>query len=212
MARSKNTPDPAPHGRDETGAPLAPYGLNIDGTPRKSNRGRQRTPGVRTSTPTVRTNLKDSERKSMLVDLVDMFFTTPLAGVSKAPRLINRIGRRHADALAGDAFILAQSTPALADAAILLAKTRPGLLSWMDKAEENAPYLLLAKVGSDMVKAFIQNHLNPNPALADAGRNLAMLRMAQMAEAVNAEADRIARAAAAAEQLQAETTTEFAAF
>ena len=31
----------APHGRDETGKPLTPFGVKVDGTPKLSNRGRK---------------------------------------------------------------------------------------------------------------------------------------------------------------------------
>lgn len=211
------TPDPAPHGRDEHGVPLAPYGWNTDGSPRKSNRGRRaagRPAPAPSAKPTLKTNLKDSERKSMLVDLADMFLITPLAGVSQSPALTRKLGR-HADALAGDAFILAQYAPGIADALILLSKTKPKTLAWLDRAEENAPYALLAKVGIDMIKSFAQNHLTPDPRLAKAGRNLAMLRMQQMADAVNAEADRIASEAAEREEnarlFNDEPTAQYAA-
>lgn len=194
--------DPAPHGYDDEGVARAPYGLNTDGTPRKSNRGRRT--GTSTNTPkmssaggaaTVTGSKTDRERKGMLVQLADAFLVTPLANLSRAPGLSRKMGK-HADALAGDAFIIAHFMPGLADGAILLSKSKPGFLSWMDKAEENAPYLLLAQVGMQMVKALAENHVSPRADLADAGRNLATMRMAQMAAEVNAEAERIARDAA----------------
>lgn len=197
MPRSKGPVNPAPHGRDENGVPLAPYGLNIDGTPRKSNRGRpSATPGTRPAASSVKGNLTDLQRKSMLGDLLDALIIGPLARASQTPALANRIGR-HADALAGDAFILSQYAPGIFDGLILLSKTKPQTLAWMDKAESNAPYVLLAQVGFQMAQAMVANHMRPNPSLAEAGRNLAALRLAQMAEAVNAEAERIKRSSAA---------------
>lgn len=188
----------APHGRDANGVPLAPYGLNLDGTPRKSNRGARAGQGRKngpaagkkaTATPqAVTSNLTDVERKGMLCELADMLIVTPLASASQLPVLANRLGAKQADALAGDAFILSQYFPGIADGLILLSKTKPRTLAWLDKAEENAPYLVLANAMIQAGKAIAENHFNPNPRVAQAGRSLAALRIAQMAEAVNAQA------------------------
>lgn len=196
--------DPAPHGYDDNGEAKAPYGRNVDGTPRKSARGRRATSSSSPATARVATvsgSKTDRERKGMLVALADAFLITPLANFSRTPTLAKRMGR-HADALAGDAFILNHYMPDLADAAIVLSKSKPGLLSWLDKAEDNAPYLLLAQVGIQIAKSVAENHMNPRPDLADAGRNLANIKMAEMAAAVNAEAERIAQEAAAGEPTQ----------
>lgn len=196
--------DPAPHGYDDEGKPKAPYGLNTDGTPRKSRRGP--VAGRRVSSPAVDrpkvevSSKSDKERKGMLLQLADAFLVTPLANFSKTPFLGKKIGK-HADALAGDALILAHYGPALADAAILMSKDRPGLLSWLDKAEQNAPWLMLAQVGIQVAKSIAENHINPDPAMAAAGRNLAQMRMQQMAAEVNAEAERIAEEAAMAARI-----------
>lgn len=200
MTRAKADIDPAPHGYDDDGNPKAPYGLNADGSPRKSNRGRRA--GAQTSarksasTASVSGSKKDAERKGMLVDLVNMLVVAPLASASQAPILKRRLGDRHTDALAGDAFILASYFPHVADGLILLSKTKPQTLAWLDKAEENAPYLVLASAGLQLAKAVADNHLNPNPEVAKAGRNMAAIHMAQMAEQVNAEAERYTQQAA----------------
>lgn len=200
MARSLRH-DPAPHGYDDQGVPLAPHGLNLDGTPRKSGRGRmagtaRAVAGAATKTSTPKTNkAKEDQRKSMLVDLVNSLIVTPLASASKAPQVIKRLGERHADALAGDALILNAYAPPVFDGVILWARQNPKVLSWMDKAEENAPFILIAQGLLGMGKAMIDNHLAPNPAVADAGRNLSAMHIAAMAEAVNAEADRLNKAA-----------------
>lgn len=195
----------APHGRDANGTPLAPYGLNVDGSPRKSNRGARagqkgngagRKPSARRSAgPQMATsNLSDDERKQLLSELTDAFVVAPLAGLSTVPFLAKRIGPAQTDALAGDAFIISQYAPSVFDGAILLSKTKPSTLAWLDKIETNAPYLLLAQAGLSMAKALALNHLNPDARLASAGRSMAQVRMAQMAEAVNEAADE-ARAA-----------------
>ncbi len=203
------SPDPsAPHGRDANGTPLTPYGLNVDGSPRKSNRGaragqrKNGSPaGRKTASPQVAvSNLTDMERKQMLCELADMLLVSPLASLSQVPVLVNRMGRRQADALAGDAFILAQYLPGIADGLILLSKTKPATLAWLDKAEQNAPYLVLANAGFAAAKALVENHINPNPSVAQAGRSLAAMRIAQMAAAVNAQAAAIAEEARAAAQ------------
>lgn len=188
----------APHGRDSNGIPLAPFGLNVDGSPRKSNRGaragqRKGTGPVTsrkasTAPQGVMSNLSDADRKGMLCELADMMIVTPLASASQVPFLSNRIGKRQTDALAGDAFILAQYFPGIADGLILLSKTKPATLAWLDKAEQNAPYLVLANAILNAGKALAENHFNPNPRVAMAGRSLAAMKVAQMAEAVNAQA------------------------
>jgi hypothetical protein len=189
-------PDPAPHGRDDAGKPLAPYGLKTDGTPRISNRGAK--PGARSTTRTGPAasvkSLTDVVRKGMLTELADMFLVSPLASLSQVPALTEKLGPKHTDALAGDALIVSHFAPALADVAILYSKTKPGALAWLDKTQENAPLLMLASVGVQMVKALVDNHMNPNPNMAEAGRSLAALKMAKIADAVQAEAAQYAAA------------------
>lgn len=185
----------APHGRDSNGVPLAPFGLNVDGSPRKSNRGaragQKKGTGPQaknTAAPKVGvSSLSDSDRKGMLCELADMMIVSPLASASQIPVLATRLGK-HADALAGDAFILSQYFPGIADGLILLSKTKPHTLAWLDKLEENAPMVVLTNALLRAGKAIADNHFNPNPKVAQAGRSLAALRMAQMAEAVNAQA------------------------
>jgi hypothetical protein len=139
----------------------------------------------------------------MLCDIADMTIVSPLATASQAAVLATRIGARQADALAGDAFILSQYMPHIADGLILLSKTKPATLAWLDRAEQNAPYLVLARAIMGAGKAILDNHLNPNPNVAAAGRSLAALRIAQMAEAVNAQA-----AAMASEMAEQELNAE----
>jgi hypothetical protein len=141
-----------------------------------------------TAAPTVSgSNLSDTDRKGMLCELADMMIVSPLASASQVPILASRLGK-HADALAGDAFILSQYFPGIADGLILLSKTKPHTLAWLDKLEENAPMVVLTNAILRAGKAIAENHFNPNPRVAQAGRSLAALRMAQMAEAVNAQA------------------------
>ncbi len=185
----------APHGRDENGKPNAPYGLKLDGTPKLSNRGAK--PGQRgnggSATPKAKRpvgqSLSDVKRKEMLVSLADMLVVTPLASISASPILAKKIGANQTDALAGDAVIVSHFMPDLAESLIVLSQTKPSVLSWMDTVEEKAPYLMLMQVGLQMTKAFIGNHMSPDRELADAGRSLARIKAAQMAAAVQAEAD-----------------------
>jgi len=193
-------PNPAPHGHDENGVPLAPYGLNLDGTPRKSNRGARpgqrgnggsAAPGRRKSSAAPKvsgSNLTDVERKGMLCELGDSLIVNTLATISTAPGVARYLGPKHADALAGDAFILSQYLPGIADGLILLSHTKPKTLAWLDKIEENAPYVVLSQALLGAGKAFVENHMNPNPNVAQAGRSLAAMKMAQMADAVNQQA------------------------
>jgi hypothetical protein len=200
----------APFGYEADGTtPNAPYGLKVDGSPRMDRRGatagqfgtrntapaagRGRGPGRRKPRATAgmkstASSLSDVQRKSLLVDLVNNLVVTPLASLSRAPFLEKYIGPAQTDALAGDAFILAQFAPHLAEAAIVMDKVKPKTLAWLEKAEENAPYLLLAQVGLQMVKAIADNHMRPNPNVAAAGRELSRMRIAEMAEEINRQA------------------------
>jgi hypothetical protein len=185
----------APHGRDENGAPLAPYGFLKDGkTPRKSNRGarpgqrgngngaRARRPGVKASSPS------DAQRKEQLCALGEMAIISPLAAASFSPVVAKKFGQKQADALAGDAVILTQFMPNIADGLIVLAQSKPGMLGWLDQVEDKAPYLLLANVGIQVAKALVSNHMDPNPRLAKAGRLQAAMRAEQLAAYIEAQA------------------------
>lgn len=189
------TDEAAPHGRDESGKPLAPYGYLRDGkTPRKGNRGarpgqrgngnraRTRRPGVKASSPT------DAQRKEQLLAIGDMTIIAPLAAASFSPFIANRFGQKQTDALAGDAVILTQFMPQLADGLIVLAQSKPGALAWLDQVEDKAPYLLLANVGIQVAKALVSNHMDPNPRLAKAGRLQAAMRAEQLAAYIEAQA------------------------
>lgn len=149
----------APHGFDDQGLPYAPYGYKVDGTPRKSRRGAQ--PGSKGNTAkaaspkkgaSVPTSPTDMYRKSMFCDLSSNLVEAPLIGLSVAPPIISRLGESQADALAGDAYLIHQFAPHIFDGLNMLAQTKPKVLSWMDKAQENAPLLHLALVGVQFSK------------------------------------------------------------
>jgi len=184
----------APHGRNDDGSPKTPFGVNLDGTPRKSNRGAR--PGQRRggagrskSRPGVKsTSASDAQRKAMLCQLGEMTFIGPLAALSVAPPIVSRFGKEQADALAGDAVILQEYMPHVADGLIVLSQSKPGALTWLDQVEEKAPFLLLASVGVQLTKALVNNHLNPNPALANAGRLRAQMNQQAMIQAIENEA------------------------
>jgi len=194
-----DTIDPsAPHGRDEHGNPLAPFGYTLDGRVKKDNRGAPqgrksgarttRTPRKRSASPSVTsTSRRDAQRREALLSLTEMFVVMPLAAMSAAPPIKTRLGK-HADALGGDAVIISHYSPAVADSLIVLSQTKPGVLTWLDRMDEKAPYLMLANVGIQITKALVSNHMNPNPDLNAAGRTLAASRAAQMVETINAEA------------------------
>lgn len=188
----------APHGRDENGVPLAPYGWKEDGNPRKSNRGRRPSgdSGVAAPPKKSSTNQKAGDRpksrsrkqtKDQLMELVGMV-TTPMASAAASPAIQKRIGERHATALAGDAVIIEALAPDVLDGVLLWADRKPGILAWMDKAEDAAPALLIARAGLTMVKAIAQNHMDPDPQLAAAARTMVRVKAARYAAAIEAEA------------------------
>lgn len=187
----------APHGRDEQGVPKAPFGYKEDGNPRKSNRGRKagdrvaapQKKGERNtksgSRPSARTR---AESKAQLLELVGMV-TTPLAAAGHSPAVRKKLGEKHASALAGDAVIVEALAPDLLEGVMMYADRKPGILAWMDKAEDAAPALLIAKSALTMVKAIAQNHANPDPELARAGAQMAQVKAARYARAIQAEAE-----------------------
>lgn len=189
----------APHGRDENGTPYAPYGYKANGDPKLNNRGRPpANAGPKVAAPKRKTapNTKagarprsrtDAQTKTQLMELATLA-TTPLSAAASSPVVRRKLGERHADALAGDAVILDAFAEPLIDGVIHLAKSKPGLLAWMDQVEDKAPYLMLAQTGLQAVKAIVQNHMNPDPALARAGRKLAQVRAAQYAAAIEQQA------------------------
>jgi len=186
----------APHGYNEDGTPAAPYGYLKDGkTPRKSNRGAR--PGQRgngnrarrgSSRPGGSKSPSDKVRKEQLIALGDMAIISPLAAASFSPMVAKKFGQKQADALAGDAVILTQYLPHIADGLIVLSQSKPGALAWLDQVEDKAPYLLLANVGIQVAKALVSNHLDPNPRLANAGRLQAAMRAEQLAQMIEQQA------------------------
>lgn len=181
--------DAAPHGRDENGVPNAPFGKNLDGTPRKSNRG-ARAGQKGNATPVKRTVSKtDRDRRDAVITMVNTMVVMPLAAASIAPPVVARIGQTQADALAGDAYLLNQYTPAIADGLIVLGQSKPGILRWLDQAEEKAPYLALTMAVVQLAQAVVINHRNPNPAMAQAAREAVLGAVQEAQEAQNATYD-----------------------
>lgn len=181
----------APHGRDEQGTPLAPYGHKANGDPKKSNRGRVAAPQKK-STANVRSGSRPkartrSETKDKLMELVGMV-TMGMVKASDNGPLRKKIGERHATAMAGDAVIVEAVMPDVLDGVILYAERKPGLLAWMDKAEEAAPALLIAQGFATMATAIVQNHMNPDARLAMAARSMVKVKAARLAAAIEQEA------------------------
>ncbi|MYR11945.1 hypothetical protein GTY62_15295 [Streptomyces sp. SID724] len=181
----------APHGRDEQGVPLAPYGYKTNGDPKLSNRGRAPAPGKK-PTPNVKSGARPKSRtqgetRHQLVELGRMF-TSPLVPLSKNAMVRKKIGDRQAMALAGDAVILDMHVEPAVDALMTAAQTRPGLLAWMDKAEDLGPAVMGLRVVASLTKALAENHMNPDERLARAGESMLKIRAAKYAAAIEAEA------------------------
>lgn len=182
--------DLAPHGYEADGVtPKAPYGYRKDGVPRKSNRGaRPGQFGGTTAAP--RASRTDRKRVESLVMLAETLVCTPLALASSNPIVKRYLGEKHTDALGGDALILSQCAPLLAEGAVEYATDHPGFLSWMDTVEERATSLKLFYGLSQLTRLLISNHVSPDPTVAEAGRHLAKLRSIKQAQAVKEEAAR----------------------
>lgn len=194
MAETPNEEVVAPHGRDDQGVPLAPYGYTQEGNPRKGNRGRR--PGVAAPQKKAEKNVKAGARpksrtkaqtKAQLLELVDEITAAVAKGVDSAP-VRARIGDRHAGAIMGHALIARATADPLLDGVIMMAEKRPGLLAWMDRAEEAAPALMVAKGLATMAAAMVQNHMNPSPELEHAARSMVRVQAARYAAAIEQEA------------------------
>lgn len=189
----------APHGRDDDGVPKAPFGYKDDGNPRKSNRGRrpgEKVAGVAAPPKKATANVKAGSRpkartkaqtKDQLMELVGML-TTGVAKAADAPPMRKKLGERHATALMGDAIIVEAVMPEVLDGVIMYADRKPGLLAWMDKAEDAAPALLIAKGLATLTTAIVQNHMNPDAQLASAARSMVRVKAARYAAAIEQEA------------------------
>ncbi|WP_371591271.1 hypothetical protein [Streptomyces sp. NBC_00470] len=195
MADTKTKTDTkAPHGRDpESGEPLAPYGFKADGTPRLSKRGRTSAkPGAGAPTATRGRSAgaqRARDQRDGLLQLADALLSPAMAAASHEG-VAKKIGERRAAGLAGSLVILDGYVPAYVDQVVALSQSKPGMLAWMDKLEDSAPYMGLALVTMQLVKAIGTNMLQPDPRLAEAARLKARVRAAQMAAAVEEEARR----------------------
>lgn len=186
----------APHGRDDDGVPKAPYGYKEDGNPRKSNRGRRPGPGVaappKKDTKNVRSGSRPKSRtkqqtKDQLLELVGEVTAAVAKGADSKP-VRAKLGDRHAGAIMGHAVILQAVAPDILDGVIMMAEKKPGLLAWMDKAEDAAPALLIAKGLATVVVAMAQNHVNPSEELEHAARSMVKIRAQRYAWAIEEEA------------------------
>lgn len=184
----------APHGRDDQGTPKAPFGYTQEGNPRKSNRGRRA--GVSAPQKKSERNVKAGSRpksrskaqtKTQLMELVGEITSAVAKGVDTG-KVRERIGDRHAGAIMGHAVIVQAVAPDVLDGVILAAEKRPGLLAWMDKAEEAAPMVLIAKGLATLTAAIVQNHMNPSAELETAARQMVKNRTARYVEAIEQEA------------------------
>lgn len=187
----------APHGRDEQGVPKAPFGYTQEGNPRKSNRGRRpQGSGVAAPPKKAEKNVKAgarpksrsrAETKSRLLGLVEEVTVAVAKGADSA-RVRARLGDRHAGAIMGHAVITRAVAPDILDGVIMAAEKRPGLLAWMDRAEDAAPAILIGKGLATWVAAIAQNHVNPAPELEHAARSMVKVYAARYAAAIEEEA------------------------
>lgn len=186
----------APHGRDDDGTPKAPYGYKEDGNPRKSNRGRRSGASVAAPPRKTERNVKAGARpkartkaqtKTQLLELVSEITAAVAKGADSAP-VRAKIGDRHAGAVMGHSVILRAVAPDILDGVILAAEKRPGLLAWMDKAEEAVPSLIIAKGLATLTAAIVQNHMHPSAELEHAARSMVKVQAARYAAAIEEEA------------------------
>lgn len=194
MAETADKTDPkAPHGYDSDGVtPLAPYGFKTDGTPKVSNRGRtakKPPPGPAAARGNSAAAKKVASQREGLMQLADAIMSPAMAATS-SEAFAQKVGRQRADGIAGSLIIVDGFLPAYADWVVGLAQTKPGMLAWMDRLDEGAPYLQGAIITAQLLKALAGNLANPDPRLAEAARLKGAMRNAQMAAAIEEEARR----------------------
>lgn len=183
----------APHGYEDDGVtPKAPYGWTADGErPRVSNRGRPPKKAAAKGPTAVQGNSagakKAREQRDGLIALADAVLSPAMAAMSN-PAVARKVGEKKAAGVAGSLLIVEGYVPAYADWIVALSTTKPGLLSWMDRMEDNAPYIQGAIITAQLVKAVASNMMAPDYRLAAAAKLKAKIRAAQMAEMVEAEA------------------------
>lgn len=192
---TKEKPDTeAPHGRADDGTPLAPYGLKTDGTPRLSNRGRTAKKSAPSGPSATKGRSagaqKAREQRDGLMQLADALLSPAMAATS-SPGFAKKVGEQRAAGLAGSLVIVDGFVPAYADWVVQLSQTKPGMLAWMDRMEDKAPYLQGAIITAQLVKAVAGQMMNPDPRLAEAARLKATIRNQQMAAAIEEEAARM---------------------
>jgi hypothetical protein len=88
----------------------------------------------------------------------------------------------------GHAVITRAVAPDILDGVIMAAEKRPGLLAWMDRAEEAVPALIIAKGFATLVGAMVQNHMSPSAELEHAARSMVRVHAARYAAAIEEEA------------------------
>jgi hypothetical protein len=188
---AEKTDPKAPHGYADDGVtPLAPYGFKTDGTPKLSNRGRtakKPPPGPAATKGNSAAARRAQSQRDGLLQLADALVSPAMAATS-SEAFAQKVGRRRADGIAGSLVIVDGFLPSYADWIVQLSSTKPGMLAWMDRLEEGAPYLQGAVITAQLVKALAGNMANPDPRLAEAARLKAQMRNAQMADAIEEEA------------------------
>jgi hypothetical protein len=194
VAETKEKTDPqAPHGRADDGTPLAPYGLKADGTPRLSNRGRsakKAAPGPSATKGRSASAQKARDQRDGLLQLADALLSPAMAATS-SPAFARKVGQQRADGVAGALVIVDGFMPSYADWVVEFSQTKPGMLAWMDRLDEGAPYLRAGILTAQLLKAVAGQIMNPDPRLAEAARLKAATRNAQMADAIEQEAARM---------------------
>jgi hypothetical protein len=184
----------APFGLDDSGYPYAPYGLKRDGNPRLTAGGRPAADTVPAAAAAAGEPPKlkpldevGKKRVAALVDGADMLAVGAVALAQWEPA-IKRVGERHAMGIAGNAVILQQFAPGLAEGVVRWAETKPGMLGWLDGMQENTPALMLALTAGQMVKAMVQQQLSPDIRLARAGVLMGRIRAVQLAQQIEDQA------------------------
>jgi hypothetical protein len=217
---SRDDVDPAaPHGRDDQGVPHAPYGYKADGTPRLSNRGRTAGAAKKTAAAPPKKEKRNAPtgpapgsadaQKRALLELADTLLM-PAALMTTSPLAEKRLGEKRAMAAAGSVIIVQAYAEQTADVVVRLAADRPGMLAWLERADDAMPWLALLRVGAQLGKALYSNFREPDPRLASAAAKFGHLRAVQMAQAIEEEAAAYGITDAAIEEVRAQQAAAMA--
>jgi hypothetical protein len=167
----------APHGRDSEGNPLAPYGLKVDGTPRRTASGRRAGSGVlggvrHGESRTRRRAKKRTAQKAAAPRPARPKPSTPVdysellsagvgmlgAGMSKLGRAITAKRPQLRSAVMADGIAFQAHADSLGKALNEAAGREPAFAAWLDRLNSASPWAGVAFASLPLLAQVLVNH------------------------------------------------------